>query len=145
MMEELFLIVSIAGQRIALPADHVKSVVEIDSITPVPLVAAHVAGLFALRSRVLTIIDSSAALGLGPTARAEAMQAVIVACDNHHYGLLVEHVEDVIDSAASVQPVRAVLAEGWSRATRGMIEHGGEALLLIDPAMLISGPLGLAA
>lgn len=144
-MDALFLIVSIAGQRIALPADHVESVVEIDNITPVPLVAAHVAGLFALRSRVLTIIDSSAALDLGPTSRTAAMQAVIVACDGHHYGLLVEHVEDVLESSAAVRPVRAPLADGWSRAACGVIEHEGEALLLIDPSMLIAGPFELAA
>jgi purine-binding chemotaxis protein CheW len=144
-MEALFLIVSIAGERIALPADGVESVVEIDSITPVPLVAAHVAGLFALRSRVLTIIDSSAALDLGATPRAGAMQAVIVACDGHQYGLLVEHVEDVVEGSAAVRPVRAVLAPGWARAARGVIEHDGEALLLVDPAMLIAGPVELAA
>ena len=144
-MEELFLIVSIAGQRIALPADHVESVVEIDNITPVPLVSPHVAGLFALRSRVLTIIDSGSALGLEPTARSGAMQAVIVLCDGHQYGLLVEHVEDVLETTAPVRPVRAVLADGWARAARGVMVHGGEALLLVDPAMLIAGPADLAA
>ena len=38
-MDALFLIVVIAGQRVAMPANHVESVIEIDQITPVPLVA----------------------------------------------------------------------------------------------------------
>lgn len=144
-MDSLFLIVVIAGQRVAMPANHVESVIEIDQITPVPLVAPHVAGLFALRSRVLTIIDSVAALDLGKTPAGEAMQAVIVACDNHPYGLLVDHVEDVVVRSGAVQPVRAALGEGWARAALGVIEHEGNALLLIDPAVLIAGPVAIAA
>lgn len=144
-MAGLYLIVTIAGQRVALPADHVESVVEIDSITPVPLVANHVAGLFALRSRVLTIIDSMAALGLGATSQADAMQAVIVACEGHHYGLMVDVVEDVIAGSGSAHPVRAALSGGWAKAACGMIEHEGEALLLIDPDTLIAGVHPLVA
>lgn len=144
-MSGLYLIVTIAGQRVALPADHVESVVEIDSITPVPLVANHVAGLFALRSRVLTIIDSMAALGLGATPQADTMQAVIVACEGHHYGLMVDAVEDVIAGSASPHPVRAALRGGWAKAACGVFEHDGEALLLIDPDKLIAGVHPLAA
>lgn len=144
-MDALFLIVLMAGQRVAMPADHVESVIEIDQITPVPLVAPHVAGLFALRSRVLTIIDSVAALNLGKTAPSTAMQAVIVSCEGHPYGLLVEHVEDVVVGRGAVQPVRAALGGGWARAALGVIEHGGDALLLIDPAALIGGNAALAA
>ena len=144
-MDALFLIVVIAGQRVAMPANNVESVIEIDQITPVPLVAPHVAGLFALRSRVLTIIDSVAALDLGKTPASEAMQAVIVACDSHPYGLLVDHVEDVVVGSGAVQPVRAALGDGWARAALGVIEHDGNALLLIDPAVLIAGNVAIAA
>lgn len=144
-MEALFLICSIAGQRVALPADNVESVVEIDAITPIPLVAAHVAGLFALRSRVLTIIDSVTALGIGVTERTGTMQAVIVDREGHPYGLLVDEVEDVVASPAPVGPVRVALGDRWARAARGLIEHEGQALLLIDPAILIAGPAAIAA
>ena len=144
-METLVLICSIAGQRVALPANDIESVVEIDSITPVPLVARHVAGLFALRSRVLTIIDSIAALELGATEIGDAMQAVIVGWEGHPYGLLVDHVEDVVTSDATIGAVRAALSDGWARAAKGVVEHDGEALLLIDPAALIAGPVAVAA
>lgn len=144
-MEDLYLICSIAGQRVALPAADVESVIEIDGITPVPLVAPHVAGLFALRSRVLTIIDSVAALELGTTAIGGAMQAVIVGCDGHLYGLLVDQVDDVVAIAAAVGSAKAALGKGWARAAKGTVEHEGEAHLLIDPAALIAGPVAAAA
>ena len=56
-MNELLLVVTIAGERVALPAAAVESVVELDTLIPVPRAAPHVAGLSALRSRVLTVID----------------------------------------------------------------------------------------
>ena len=54
-MNELLLIVSIAGSRVALPASAVESVVELDALIAVPRAPDHVAGLSALRSRVLTV------------------------------------------------------------------------------------------
>ena len=56
-MNELLLIVSIAGSRVALPAVAVESVVELEALIPVPRAPEHLAGLSALRSRVLTVID----------------------------------------------------------------------------------------
>jgi purine-binding chemotaxis protein CheW len=144
-MESLVLICTIAGQRVALPANDVESVVEVDAITPVPLVARHVAGLFALRSRVLTIIDSIAALDLGVMEMRDAMQAVIVSRDGHPYGLLVDQVDDVVTSSIVPGLVRAALSDGWARAAKGVVERDGEALLLIDPAILIAGPIAVAA
>ena len=49
-MSDLLLIVTVAGERVALPAASVESVVELD-LDPVPRAAPHVAGLSALRSR----------------------------------------------------------------------------------------------
>lgn len=145
-MDTLYLITKIAGQRVALSAEDVESVVEIETITPVPLVAAHIAGLAALRSRVLTIIDSLAALDLGTTPRDSMAQVVVVVkVEGHLYGLLVEEVEDVVTHGGAVQPVRIALAPGWARVARGTIDLNGDILLLLDPAALIAPPAALAA
>ena len=64
-MAELLLIVRLAGRRVAFPAAEVEAVVELEGLTPVPRAAGHVAGLSALRSRVLTVIDGLASLELG--------------------------------------------------------------------------------
>jgi len=148
-MDMLYLIVSIAGQRVALPADHVESVVEIDMVTPVPLVAPHVAGLAALRSRVLTIVDTRAALELEDAAGAAQAgagdQAVVVTVDGHLYGLLVDEVEDVVARPGGIEPLRVAPGAGWSRVARGMVEIAGDVLLLLDPAAIVAGPCALAA
>jgi purine-binding chemotaxis protein CheW len=143
-MNDLYLIVQIAGQRAVLPAAFVESVVEVDEIAPVPCAPAHVFGLFALRSRVLTVIDTIAALGGDRSAPGEK-QAVIVHVDGHLYGLLVDDVDDVIAIEGVPTQPRALLSNGWARYSNGVFEHDGEPLLLIDVAAMIAGPMELAA
>ena len=140
----LYLIVRIDDETVALPATEIGSVVEIDQIAPVPRAPSHVAGLFALRSRVLTVIDTRAALDLGTIARSGAMTAIIVECDGHSYALLVDEVEDVIE-AGPPEPCPAMLRPSWRRAARGTIRRGQDAILLIDPAALVAGAEPVAA
>ncbi|WP_294392780.1 chemotaxis protein CheW [uncultured Sphingomonas sp.] len=143
-MNTLYLIARIADETIALPAEQIGSVVEVEDIAPIPRVPPHVAGLFALRSRVLTVIDTRAALNLGSIARAGAMTAVIVESEGHSYALLVDMVEDVIEAAAP-EPCPALLGAAWRRAARGTIRRDEQAILLVDPAVLVAGPDALAA
>jgi purine-binding chemotaxis protein CheW len=144
-MTELLLIITLAGERVALAAADVESVVEIEGLTPVPRAAPHVAGLSALRSRVLTVIDAFASLELGASCVMGIREAIVVQSDGHPYALLVDSVEDVIEFSGEVRPVRTSLAGGWRRVARGMVEAGGDLLLLIDTQALIAGPAVQAA
>jgi purine-binding chemotaxis protein CheW len=144
-MAELLLIVTIAGERVSLPGAEVESVVEIEGLVPVPRAPAHVAGLTALRSRVLTAIDSLASLDLGQGRRSGTHDAVVVEQDGLAYALLVDGVEDVIEYQGELRPVRTALQPGWARVARGLVETERGFLLLADPAALIAGPPALAA
>ncbi|MDB5692818.1 MAG: chemotaxis protein CheW [Alphaproteobacteria bacterium] len=143
-MAALLLIVRLAGERVAFPAADVEAVVEIDYVVPAPGAPAHVAGLAALRSRVLTVIDCPAALGLasGETPRRDAVVAVV---DGHPYALLVEAVEDVIEAESEPVPLPMRTAPLWRRAAKGMVPAEGELLLLVDVAALIAGQVSEAA
>ncbi|MCA1654208.1 MAG: chemotaxis protein CheW [Sphingomicrobium sp.] len=141
-MNNLLLIVMIAGSRVALPASAVESVVELDTLIQVPRAAPHVAGLSALRSRVLTVIDCKRSLDLGTTARSadgSIQEGVVVELDGHHYALLVDVVEDVVEALGSPTPLRAAMGQGWERASLGMVETEGGPMLLVDVAALIGG------
>ena len=143
-MSELLLIVRLDGERIAFPAKDVESVVELDGLTPVPGVPAHIAGLAALRSRVLTVIDCVAALD--PDRRiADVRDAVVVVAEGHPYALLVDAVEDVVDAVGEAGPIRTALGGGWSRVARGMVEAEGRLTLLADTQAFIAGSLAKAA
>ena len=139
-MNELLLIVTIAGSRVALPAAAVESVVELDTLIPVPRAPAHVAGLSALRSRVLTVIDTLRSLELGQSECSDGIrEAAVVELEGHHYALIVDAVEDVVESLSDPAQVRAAMGSGWERVSRGMVETEEGPLLLVDVAALIAG------
>ena len=144
-MAELLLIARLAGRRIAFPAAMVEAVVELEGVTPAPRAAPHVAGLAALRSRVLTVIDGLAALGLEDQGEEEARDAIVIPCDGHTYALIVEEVEDVIEADAPAVKLSAPVGAGWARVATGTVEVGSELFLLVDPYALIAGPAANAA
>ena len=140
-MNELMLIATIAGERVALPAAAVESVVELETLTPVPQAPGHVAGLSALRSRVLTVIDCMRSLELGDTDCSDGIrEAAVIELDGHHYALIVDQVEDVVEALSEPVAVRAAMETGWDRVVQGMVETEAGPLLLIDVTALIAGP-----
>lgn len=139
-MNQLLLIVNIAGQMVALRACDVQSVIELDSLIAVPRAPAHIAGLSALRSRLLTVIDCQCSLGLGRSGNGKAGGvAAVVVHDNHAYALLLDGVQDVTEAWSEPGPVRARLGEGWDRVCAGMVETEKGPLVLIDAAAMIAG------
>jgi purine-binding chemotaxis protein CheW len=145
-MSAMLLTVTIAGRRAALPAEQVHSVVEPGSIVPVPRAPAHVAGLAALRSRPLTVIDCRAALGLEVAETVEAnRRAVVVEHDGHLYGLRVDAADDIVPALAEPVPLAGDPGPGWNRASTGMVESEAGPLLLLDIAALVRGSPDLAA
>ena len=143
-MAGLLLIVRLAGERVAFPAADVEAVVEIDQVVTAPGTPPHVAGLAALRSRVLTVIDCRASLGFAP-GEVPHRDAVVAVVDGHPYALLVEGVEDVIEAEADPVPLPVQTSPVWRRAAKAMVPADGELLLLIEVAALIAGPQSEAA
>ena len=140
-MSALLLVVEIAGERVALPSSETESVVELDTLIPVPRAAPHVAGLSALRSRVLTVIDARRSLDLGETDCSDGIrEAVVVELDGHQYALIVDQVEDVVEGLGEPKAIRGAMEAGWARVARGMIETEMGPILLVDVAALVSGP-----
>jgi purine-binding chemotaxis protein CheW len=137
-MAQLLVIAAVAGERIAFPSDEIESVVEIGAITPVPGAAPHVAGLAALRSRVLTVIDCRASLEPG-TAIADRRDALITAHGGHLYALLVERVEDVAEAEGSFAPPPPGLSPSWARIARAHAAAGGELFIVANVGALIAG------
>lgn len=133
----LFLIAQIAGRTVAIESGQVESVVDLGTIVPVPGAGRQVRGLAALRSRVVTVIDTRAALGLGAGgAGVEGStggknRAVVTIVEGHHYAVLVDAVEDV--GPFDLLPLSAgiVLDKGWHAVGRGIIERAGEPILAI--------------
>ena len=144
-MNELLLMCTIAGRRAAITAIEVQSVIEVETITPIPGTPEFILGLTALRSQALTVIDCALAIGLEGGARSAEQRAAVVEIDKHLYALLVDEAHDVGEARSDPVAVPGGFGEGWQRAARGMVETDGGPTLLIDIEALVSGPLRQAA
>jgi purine-binding chemotaxis protein CheW len=139
-MTQQLLIVTLAGRCVAVRSVDVESLIELDSLVPVPLAAPHIAGLSALRSRMLTVIDSKLALGLSggqpPVAKQPAM---VVEHEGHFYALMVDAIEDFTEALSDAKSVDADLGRGWSQASLGLVDTAQGPLLLLDIKAIIDG------
>lgn len=140
------LLVTIGGEAAAIDTRSVKSVIELETVTPVPGQPAHVEGLAALRSSALVVIDCRRALDL-PEVKAKAdggsgpQLAVVVEVEGFLHALIVDAVADVVAvSDDEMAPVRARLGRGWARVSRAMVGTAAGPAQLIDVASLIAGP-----
>ena len=138
----LFLVAQIAGRAVAIEGRQVESVVDLGEIVTVPGAERAIRGLTALRSRVVTVVDTGVALGLAPMP-ADARRAVITRCDGHDYAVLVDALEDIVPLAH--QPIENGLAlrGGWAAAANGLVERDGEPVLVLDLSRIIPGLAGI--
>ena len=144
-MNELLLMCTIAGRRAAIPALRVQSVLEIDTITPIPGTPAYVCGITPLRSQALIVIDCSLALGFDQPSNSPERRAAVIEHDGHTYALLVDAAEDVAQATSDPVAIPGGLGEGWQRAAIGMVETESGPVVLVDVETIIAGPPALAA
>lgn len=140
MTGDLLVIARIAGRRCALGALDVKSVIEIGTVTPIPRAPAWIAGITALRSQALTVIDCRRALGFSASEWPTDHRAIVVAEGGHSYALLVDGIEDITTAAGEAGQVPGGFGPEWSRIAAGMIETLAGPALLVDLAALLAGP-----
>ena len=138
-MDRTLLLISVAGERAAIASDIIRSVVELDAITPVPRSPEHIAGLAALRSRAMTVVDCRSSLALAEASDPTRL-AVVVDIEGFLYALLVDDVVEVVPFDGEPNELRADLLPGWARASVGMVETTAGPALVLDPVKLIEGP-----
>ncbi len=143
-MSGLYVLAWIGAQRVAFDATRVEAVVDIAAVVPVPLAAAHVIGLAAIRSQVITVIDCG--IATGGQASAPTGRAIVTTIDGHRYALRVDHVDDVVPGLVRVADDSVPLGSVWSALADGVIEVAGRFAVVLDPARLISaGSIAIAA
>ncbi|HMQ18988.1 MAG TPA: chemotaxis protein CheW [Sphingopyxis sp.] len=144
-MENLYLIPRSADARGARRSRAINSVVTSATPVHVPAAPPHVAGLFALRSRVFTLIDPHVVIGLPAVAVEAGQRVIVVDVADHGYALLADAIEDVCFIDAPETRVTGKLLPGWARVADAMIEHEGASLLVVDPSHFVTLPVARAA
>lgn len=141
MSETIYLVGTIGDCSVAIPADHVEAVVRIGEVIPAPAAPPSVRGLVAIRSRILTLIDSCKVVG---ETSCDTGFMAIVSIDGHGYGLMLDLVEDVV-ALGALRPAPSGLTAGWARLAPKMCDHRGRVVLVVEPAALISAAADVLA
>lgn len=142
-MSLLVLVATIAGQRVAIEAAKIESVVDLWQVVPVPLSPEHVVGIAAVRSRVMTVVDVAAAVRL--RAKATGNRAIVIESADHHYALRVDAIHDVAATIGIVQPLDAAIGANWLGIAAGTVDTEFGFALLVDPENLVGTQCAAAA
>ncbi len=144
-MAELYLIAYIDGCRIAINSGRIESIVQIPEIIFVPRTDPSIAGLFALRSRVLTLIDSQYFVTGNRQQLAKGCLAVVVEISGHHYGLAVDKVEDVVSISDEVIQKSISPSSKWKPIVSDIAQVDDHLVMILDPAKMVQCDQLLAA
>lgn len=146
-MNSLLVMSLIAGRRCAFLAPDVESVIEVGVITPIPRTPDYIAGLTAMRSQALTVLDCRTAIGFEASDFALDHRAIVARHKGDSYALRVDAIEDICSAVSEPGSVPGGFGEQWSRVANGLIETRVGPALLLDLDALIGGQgsLGVAA
>ncbi len=144
-MKDLYLVAHVAGTQVAICTSEVESVVSIGEVVPIPAAPRRVAGMFALRSRVVTLIDAGWMVSGERLAAAEGGTAIVAEIGGHVYGFVAEAVEDVVTIAPEQIREAGGISAGWSGFAAGVATMEERTLLVVKLENFISAPRQLAA
>ncbi len=99
----------VGGETFAVSILDVKEIIEIASVTRVPLTPDYIHGVINLRGNVVAVIDLSARLSRSPSQVSKRSCIVLVAMEINDtlqlVGMLVDEVREILESpAANIQP-----------------------------------------
>ncbi|MGL5838606.1 MAG: chemotaxis protein CheW [Sphingorhabdus sp.] len=137
-MPVLYLLAEIAGTEVAIRSDIIESVVTVGDTVNVPRCDPAVAGLFALRSRVLTLIDCQYKITQKRKSTIKGSLAAIASIGGHSFGLLVDRVYDVttVDDSALQPAVK--LNRQWASIVSNLLVIEDRMVMVIDPERLVA-------
>jgi purine-binding chemotaxis protein CheW len=144
-MKQLFLLAQIAGTEIAIRSCAVESVIAVGEIIKIPGSDPTISGLYALRSRVLTLIDSQFRVTGKALSYPKGSFAIVVEVENHVYGLIVDAVSDVVQIEEKDVRLVSRVDPNWKTIVQSVVEYEGRVIMVVEPICLVSTEFDLAA
>jgi purine-binding chemotaxis protein CheW len=129
-------------QWLGVPVVRVQEVLASQTIFPVPLAPAEVAGFLNLRGQIVTVIDVRHRLGLPARGDGEAGMNIVVRVEDELFSLLVDEVGDVVEARTTeLESLPPTLVAQWRTFCEAVIRLPSGLLVV----MSIDRALGLAA
>lgn len=101
----------VGGETYGIDILHIREIIKVVEVTPVPRTPAFLLGVITQRGTVIPVLDLRARLRLDDTPLTRAARVLVVDCDGDPFGLLVDSVSDVVRFAESdIEPPPSTLA-----------------------------------
>ncbi len=104
--KERYLTFRLDDEVYGVPVLHVREIIELQDITPVPRAAHHIRGVVNLRGKVLPLMDLKLRFGLSAIEPTDLTVIIVLQPDKAPFGVLVDEVLDVqnMDSGTTAEP-----------------------------------------
>ena len=128
-----YVTVLIGGQLFGMPISRVQDVFMPERVTRVPLSSSEIAGVLNLRGRIVTVIDMRARLGLPKADDGKPPMAVGVDLRGESYGLLIDHIGEVLRLAEEGREENPVnLDPRMAKFAGGVHRLDGQRMVALD-------------
>ncbi len=118
---------------LCVAVEQVQQIVERLPLMPMPLAPPVVRGLLNLRGQVITVLDACLLFTL-PVDDGDPDTHLIVLSEGYPFSLLIDEVIDVVMvDRVQIEPSPSNLSRKMQQLTRGVLHHGEQLLLLIEP------------
>jgi purine-binding chemotaxis protein CheW len=127
---------SMGGETYAVEHGHIREVVPLSRVTPLPCVPSFVRGIINVRGRIVSLLDLKAILGLPDTGISPTSSVIILQSPSIEFGLLADEILGVAAiPLSSIQPSLPTLTEVRAECLKGVTAEG---LVLLDARKLLA-------
>lgn len=125
------------GETYGVNVMHVREVLRLVDVTPVPSAPAYILGIINLRGNVVTVIDARSRFGLPPREPTEASRILVLEADSEVVGFLVDNISEVSDIKPDQIEVAPHLSkEQASNYILGIANSENNLVILVDLARI---------
>jgi purine-binding chemotaxis protein CheW len=136
--KDKYLTFSLAEEVYAIDICYVTEIIGILKITKVPDMPPFIKGVINLRGKVIPVMDVRARFSLPARDYDERTCVVVVNVAENAMGLVVDHVNEVMDiPAAQVEPAPAGNSPGGGKYVKGIGKVDDEVKILLDVECLV--------
>ncbi len=135
-LRDLFLF-TLGNRVFAVPAEEVEGTAETKLPAPLPHAPAPILGVVSVRGHMLTVIDPLVLTGAESSGQTSTVPQVISLRGDEQLALAAESVRETITiAAADIEKASEDPQSEPHHALCGILRHGGETIIVIDPARL---------
>jgi purine-binding chemotaxis protein CheW len=125
------------GETYGVNVMHVREVLRLVDITPVPGAPTYILGIINLRGNVVTVIDARKRFGLPPHEPTEASRILVLEADSEVVGFLVDNISEVSDiQPDDIEAAPHLSKEQASNYIIGIANGENDLVILVDLARI---------